>query len=154
MFIWRDRNADVNRTSPGRFAAARPPPGPPPRAASRAASRARSETRTMNRSQPTTPMTDRLPMSWFVRDIDIGDRGGTGGNGDLYRPRSRHDCHFALGSPLVIAGPTGNFVLLRGFLFPLSLSRFPASVMRLSSALLESSCSDFFSNFHFFVVFS
>ena len=96
--------------------------------------RARSESRTYGfgsgldrfsviHSQPTSPMVEK-PLSWFVKDIDIGDGGESGQKTEPemfgHRPmrrRSRHECHFVSGSHVPVGKPAQMTSALAQFLF-------------------------------------
>lgn len=59
-------------------------------------------------SQPSSPMVEK-PLSWFIKDIDIGDGGESKQNPDSemfgHRPirrRSRHESHFVSGSHIPV----------------------------------------------------
>lgn len=119
--------------------------------ATRRNNRARSETRSATsygfgsgidrfaviQSQPTSPMQER-PVSWYVRDIDIGDGAGSkivGPESSSNRPepdmfghrpmrrRSRHDCHFMTGSHVPI-GKGSCFIVLKSQVVVLFLWKF------------------------------
>jgi len=95
--------------------------------------RARSETRTYGfgsgldrfsviHSQPTSPMVEK-PLSWFIKDIDIGDgqmRQNTEPDMFGHRPmrrRSRHECHFISGSHVPVGKASQFHNLTQAFLF-------------------------------------
>lgn len=119
LSLW-DRKSSSNRTSPGRFqnqAASAVGGGgglisntPRPKSETRAFGSGPGPGYTAVQSQPGSPMQEQSPLYWFVRDIDIGDSSSTKSAGphrtnpNLPRTRSRHDCHFSLGSACLGGG--------------------------------------------------
>ena len=99
LTVWSDRKSPVNRTSPGRFTAARA------RSDSRRPRHLQADRFSNVQSQPGSPMTDQSPLYWFVKDIDIGDKGGSLQN---YPHQSRRDHWISSGRPPIPPGRGGR----------------------------------------------